>query len=214
MKTYKEYYAMAKAEEEDWLEKPAQKNKWWKAKTFCTKIGLKGEYFDTVKFITDDEKTDVSLFTNYTNVKNSEWACLFSMLGQALIDWCLENVSWFSLWSFSLNIERVLDGKDSVYSCSYKVNNRLQGNIVLNIDENTLAKFDECKNVLCDIFDEFIRLHGYDIPLDWNHFHFSLDDLYTSCSCGQWVSASDGCMGFGNYKEDEGTDYDEFILCM
>lgn len=213
MRTYKEYYAMAKAHEDKWLSQ--QKTEWWKKKEFSDGIGLKGEYFETVnKFLVIDAKNDVSLFSNYTNVRNYEWSCLFGMLGQALVDWCVENVSCKNLWSFYFEINRVVDGKDDFYSCTYKVKkDNSKTKEIVKVSGQTLKKFDDCKNFLCDIFEEFIRLHGYDIPLDWNYFSFGLDSLETSCEFGEWVCSSDGFMNFGNYNE-ETKDYDEFVKCM
>ena len=45
-----------------------------------------GDYLKGTKFLSRDEKNDASLFINRTNVKNSEWSILFSMLGQVLVD--------------------------------------------------------------------------------------------------------------------------------
>ena len=89
MRTYKEYYQFGLDEHLDWKSK--QKDEWWRAKQYKGDLELKGEYLETATPLSEEEKNDSSFFKNHTNMKNSKWNILFTMLGQALIDWCVEN---------------------------------------------------------------------------------------------------------------------------
>ena len=177
---------------------------------------MSGDYIETVHFLTIDEKNDSSLFHNHTNVKNSEWGILFSMLGQALVDWCRENVDWKNLWSFGFTIKRSLDGCSNLYDCSYSVNDYDSVNkmMVEVTDENRLEQFSGCFDFLCDLVDEFLTRQGKNIPNDWNRFNFGLDCLMESCEWGEWISASDGYMYLGNFVEGEDGGYTEYVECM
>lgn len=212
MRTFKEYYDLAMEQHLKWLS--YQKNQWWKNKDHSWRT-VKGDYIETVHFLTDDEKNDSSLFHNHTNVKNSEWGILFDMLGQALIDWCRDNSDWDTLWSFNFSIKRSIDGCSNIYDCSHSVNNYdfVNKTVVKVEEENVLERYKSCSEFLCDLVDWFITKHGKDIPNDWNHFSFGLDDLRNSCKWGEWICASDGYMNLGNY--DEKTDeYEEYVECM
>lgn len=212
MRSFKEYYDLAMREHIVWLSN--QKEEWWK-KDKDDKLNPLGDFIETVSFLSIDEKNDSSLFYNHTNVKNSEIGILFAMLGQALVDWCCENVEWKNLWYFGISINRSIDGCSNVYDCSFSVNkydfvNRERIDVV---DEDELKKFDGCDDFLCDLVDTFMSIHGKDIPNDWNYFSFGLDSLMDSCKCGGWIFASDGYMNIGNL--DENTDeYDEYVECM
>ena len=59
MKTYKEYYQFGLGEHFDWKSK--QKEEWWK-KGDQSSLEPKGDYIETVKFLSVDEKNDASLF--------------------------------------------------------------------------------------------------------------------------------------------------------
>jgi len=212
MRSFKEYYDLAMEQHLKWLS--YQKDQWWKSKDHSWRT-VKGDYIETVHFLTDEEKNDSSLFHNHTNVKNSEWGILFNMLGQALVDWCCENTNYEKLWSFGFKINREIDGCSSFYNCSYSVNNYdfVNKERVDVVDEDELKKFDGCDDFLCDLVDTFMSIHGKDIPNDWNYFSFGLDSLMSSCQYGEWVCDSDGYIELGNY--DENTDeYDEYVECM
>jgi len=212
MKTYKEYYQIGLNHYLQW--KYSQKDEWWRKKAFCGHLDLKGDYIETVRFISKDEKNDGSLFVNGTNLKNSEWDILFSMLGQALVDWCVENVEYKDIWSVNFRIDRTIDetGKN-VYDHSVFVKIVLKDKIEDVTDEEELQKYEGCGEFLCDLVARFIESHSKDIPNDWNSFSFGLDSLSESCKWGEWVCVSDGYMNLGNYNE-ETKEYDEFVECM
>lgn len=212
MRTFKEYYDLGMEHHLKWLS--WQKDQWWKNKDHSWRT-VKGDYIETVHFLTDDEKNDSSLFHNHTNVKNSEWGILFDMLGQALIDWCRENTDCKKLWSFNFKIKREIDGCSSFYNCSYSVNNYdfVNKEWIEEDDEYVIEKFGDCQDFLLGIVDEFLSRHGKNIPNDWNHFSFGLDSLMTSCQYGEWVCDSDGYMNLGNYDE-KTEEYDEYVECM
>jgi len=212
MRTFKEYYKKALDEHLTWLSN--QTEQWWK-KDKNDWLITKGDYIETVNLLTIDEKNDSSLFHNHTNVKNSEWGILFSMLGQALVDWCKENVDWNDLWSFGISIRRELNGCSSIYNCSHSVNKYdfVNKECIKVVDEDELARYDSCQDFLCDLVDEFLTRCGKNIPNDWNYFSFGLDDLGNSCKWGEWVSASDGYMNLGNFNEND-KEYDEYVECM
>jgi len=213
MRTYKEYYNLGMEHHLDWLSH--QKRQWWKDKDMFDYRSIKGDYIETVKFLTDDEKNDASLFHNHTNVKNSEWGILFSMLGQALVDWCVENVDWKNLWSFGIEIERTVVNLASAYSCKFSVEKYDfdKNEWVKEEDKNELSKFEGCKDFLLNIVEEFIASHRKNIPNDWNYFSFGLDSLMDSCKWREWVCSSDGYMNLGNYNK-ESDDYTCFVECM
>jgi len=220
MKTYKEYYQIGLSHHLDWKSK--QDEEWWKNKNDFGYLEVKGDFIETVKFLSIDEKNDASLFINTTNVKNSEWNILFSMLGQALVDWCVENVSWKNLWSVHFQIKRSIDENGmNFYVPTISVENfKLEKTgkykwqkSEKETSERKLKKFDECNDFLCKLVVEFIESHGVDIPNDWNDFSFGLDSLSESCKWGEWVCASDGYMNLGNYNVEEG-EYDQFVECM
>ena len=215
MKTIKEYYDQALTEQQTWIAQ--QKTKWWMHRFVSGRkvLGRKGDYIESVKFISDMKKNDVPLFHNHTNVKNSEWCILMDMLGAALVDWCKENVDWKNLWSVSTVIKRNIDSCSNIYDCSIKVNNVDEKNrIPVQVtDDKDLEKFGELIDVFTEMFDWFITKQGKNIPNDWNKFTFSLDDLMESCKWGKWVSDSDGYMHLGYYNEKSGR-LTDFVECM
>ena len=209
MRTYKEYYQFGLNEHLDWKSK--QTEEWWKNKNDFDYLETKGDYIETIKFLTVDEKNDSSLFQNHTNVKNSEWDILFSMLGQALVDWCVENNVPQNIYSFHLNIDRYIDGLDDCYKVNWGVHTTDDDNKI-----NEPEIFDDCANTLADIVNEFISQQGKNIPNDWNYFSFGLDDLQASIKYGEWVCFSDGYMNLGNlnWEKPEDERYDQFVECM
>jgi len=213
MKEYEEYYKFGLNEHLDW--KSRQEEEWWRNKKYNDKLKTKGDYIETVNFITIDEKNDASLFANTTNVKNSEWCILFSMLGQALVDWCRENVDYENLWSFGVQFKRGINEYGATRYIPEITVKIMKGETGIEevTDETVLKKFEDCEFELCRLVDTFLYNHGKNIPNDWNYFSFGLDCLYESCKWGEWVCSSDGYMNLGNYNE-ETKEYDEFVECM
>lgn len=213
MRSYREYYHLALEEQKEWLADPQQADGWWKKNEFdrLKNFTVKGDFLPGVKFLTIDQKNDVSCFVNHTNVKNSEIDMLFFMLGQALIDWCVENGKT-EFWSFDLSVNRALDGLTEYYVPSIKVSVPAgeYGYDIIS-DKKELKKWDECGNFLCDIIWEFIHTHRHDIPNDWNNICFGLDDLPASVKAGEWVCFSDGYINMGCKTND---DYDVYVECM
>lgn len=218
MKTYKEYYQLAKEGHLSWLD--SQKEKWWTMGDL-KELHTQGDYIETVKFLTLNEKNDASLFTNHTNVRNSEWSILFHMLGQALVDWMNENGKGNNLWSFGFEMNRVVDGTTDVYHCPFYVKAVVpttydyEEDIKKIEDEKELDEYSGCRDFLCDLVDRFISDHKVNLPLDWNYFSFGLDSLYSSCEYGMWVCASDGYLNFGNLQDWKRRDgYSEYVMSM
>ena len=213
MKEYEEYYKFGLNEHLDW--KSRQEEEWWRNKKYSDKLKTKGDYIETVNFLTIDEKNDASLFANTTNVKNSEWCILFSMLGQALVDWCRENVDYENLWSFGIQFKRGINEYGATNYIPEITVKKMKGKTGIEeiTDETVLKKFEDCEFELCRLVDTFLYTHGKNIPNDWNYFSFGLDCLYESCKWGEWVCSSDGYMNRGNYNE-ETMYYDEFVECM
>ena len=213
MKSYKEYYQFGLNEHLDWKSK--QEEEWWRNKKDYDYLKTKGDYIETVNFLTIDEKNDASLFVNATNVKNSEWSILFSMLGQALVDWCRENVDYENLWSFGVQFKRGINEYGATSYIPEITVKTLKGKMEVEevTDETVLEKFGYCALELCSLVDTFLHSHGKNIPNDWNIFNFGLDSLYESCKWGEWICASDGYMNLGNYNE-ETKEYDAFVECM
>ena len=213
MRSYREYYNLAKDEHLTWLAMLEQQNEWWKKDEYnrFKELEVMGDYLKGTKFLSRDEKNDASLFINRTNVKNSEWSILFSMLGQALVDWCVENERT-KFWSFSLTIQRALDGLTEYYVPKFKVETYDNEDSEVT-DKKELKKWEDCRNALCDIIWDFIYTHKNDIPNDWNYISFSLDDLEPSCQAGQWVCFSDGYFGLACIKSND-NGCDTFVECM
>ena len=210
MRTFKEYYEKAMGEHLDWLSH--QTEQWWRNKSDFDYLTPKGDYIETVNLLTDDEKNDTSLFHNHTNVLNSEWSIFFDMLGQALVDWCVENNVPKELYSFHLSIDRLVDGLDDCYQVHWGVytydNNK---------DEiKNPEMYTECANFLADLVNEFMTRQGKNIPNDWNYFSFGLDDLQSSIKYGEWVCFSDGYINLGNinWEKPEDNRYETFVECM
>lgn len=212
MRTYKEYYNLGLEHHNRWFYN--QKEEWWKDKKSFEYLSPKGDYIDTVNLISIDEKNNASLFHNHTNVKNREWDILFSMLGQALIDWCRENVKWNDLWSIGISIKKEMDGCSPIYDCSYYVNKYDGMKTIQVTDEDELKKFEGCGDFLYDLVIEFLSRYGKDVPNDWNRFAFGLDSLAESCDRGEWICASDGYMNLASFVEGEDGGWTEFIECM
>lgn len=211
MKTYKEYYAKFLAKEMDWLDK--QDKQWWRpAKKEW--MNVQGEYLETVNILPIEEKNDVSLFVNHTNLKNIKWGILFYMLAQALVDWCKEKgATWEDLWCYDIVIRKTVEDGRVTYIYKHSLRNHNDHEWVYEINEKRNEIFDGLDGFLCDMFDRFLEDNIPDIPLDWNYFSFSLDSLSTSVEYGEWVPASDGSMNLGNYN-DETKEYDEYVECM
>ena len=213
MRTFKEYYQLGLRHHINW--KSMQDEEWWKNRDDFGYMETKGDYIETVNFLTIDEKNDSSLFINATNVKNSEWGILFDMLGQALVDWCVENVDYSHLWSFDFRIDKYFEDGKIFYVPSFKVTNFQFKNswtqTIEETDENKLKVFEGCSDFLLDLVTRFIESHGKNIPNDWNYFSFGLDSLYSSCEWGKWVCDSDGYINLSNVN---GEEYDQFVECM
>ena len=209
MKSYKEYYEFGLKHHLDWKSK--QKDEWWRRNELKGKLNLEGDYIETINVLSEYEKNDSSLFHNHTNVKNSEWDILFSMLGQVLVDWCVENNVPQNIYSFHLSIDRHIDGLDDCYKVNWGIYTSDDNNKI-----NEPERFEDCANVLTDIVNEFISQQGRDIPNDWNYFSFGLDDLQASIKYGEWICFSDGYMNLGNFNWENPEDerYDQFVECM
>lgn len=213
MKTYKEYYQIGLEDHLNWKSK--QKDEWWRTNQQKGDLELKGEYLETITPLSEEEKNDSPLFNNYTNVKNSEWSILFSMLGQALVDWCVENGKQENLWSFSIKVKRVVDGIEDLYIPSFNVKYYSTDNqVVKNLeDESKREGFVGCQDFLFELISEFLERNKRDLPLDWNMFWFGLDDLMSSCKYGVWVSDSDGYMSLTSV-DDENKKNELYVECM
>ena len=213
MRTYKEYYQIGLDDHLDWKSK--QKNEWWRAKQHKGNLELKGEYLETITPLSEEAKNDSSLFENHTNVKNSEWSILFSMLGQALVDWCVENGKQENLWAFSIKVKRVVDGIEDLYIPSFKVKCYIpDSQYIENLeDESKREGFVGCQDFLLGLISEFLEKNKRDLPLDWNMFCFSLDDLTASCEYGEWVSDSDGYMNLSSVDE-KNNECELYVECM
>ena len=213
MRTYKEYYQIGLDNHLDWKSK--QKDEWWRTNQHKGYLELKGEYLETITPLSEEEKNDSSIFKNHTNVKNSEWDILFSMLGQALVDWCVENGKQENLWSFSIKVKRVVDGIEDLYIPSFNVKYYSTDNqVVQNLeDESKREGFVGCQDFLFELISEFLERNKRDLPLDWNMFWFGLDDLMSSCKYGVWVSDSDGYMSLTSV-DDENKKNELYVECM
>lgn len=213
MKTYNEYYQFGLDDELDWKSK--EKDEWWRKEEYKNDLELKGEYLETITPLSEEEKNDYPLFKNHTNLKNSEWSILFSMLGQALVDWCVENGKQENLWSFSIKVNRVVDGMEDLYIPSFNVKCYFPDNQVVTSleDESKREGFVGCQNFLLGLISEFLERNKKDLPLNWNMFCFGLDDLETSCKYGEWVSASDGYMDLASVN-DENKENEIYVECM
>lgn len=213
MKTYKEYYQIGLNHHRNW--KSEQKNEWWRTGQYKGNLEFMGEYLETTIPLSEEEKNDSSIFENHTNVKNSEWDILFSMLGQAVVDWCVENGKQENLWSFSITVKRVVDGIEDLYIPSFNVkyydpDTQLVESIE---DESKLKEFVGCQDFLFGLISEFIEKNKKDLPLDWNAFWFGLDDLAASCKYGKWIAASDGYMDMASVN-DENKEKELYVECM
>lgn len=216
MKTYKEYYQFGLDEHLDWKSK--QKCEWWRSKLTKQQksdLELKGEYLETITPLSEEEKNDSPLFENHTNVKNSEWAILFDMLGQALVDWCVKNGKKENLWSFSINVKRVVDGVEDLYIPSFNVKYYFPDTQVIDSleDESKREGFVGCQDFLLGLISEFLEKNKRDLPLDWNMFWFGLDDLESSCKYGVWTPASDGYMDLASVN-DETKENKRYVICQ
>ena len=213
MRTYKEYYQIGLDNYLDWKSK--QKDEWWRKEQYKNDLELKGEYLETITPLSEEEKNDSPLFNNYTNVKNSEWSILFSMLGQALVDWCVENGKQENLWSFSIKVNRVVDGIEDIYIPSFNVRYYFPDTQVVKSieDESKREGFVDCQNFLLGLISEFLEKNKRDLPLDWNMFWFDLDELETSCKYGGWVSDSDGHINL-SYIDKKNNKYELYVECM
>ena len=213
MRTYKEYYQFGLDNHLDWKSK--QKDEWWRAKQNKDELDLKGEYLETITPLSEEEKNDSPLFENHTNVKNREWGILFSMLGQALVDWCVENGKQENLWSFSIKVKRVVDGIDDLYIPSFNVQYYFpDAQVVKSLeDESKREEFVDCQDFLLGLVSEFLERNKRDLPIDWNMFCFGLDDLESSCRYGIWTSASDGYMDLASV-DDENKENELYVECM
>ena len=213
MKSYKEYYQFGLNEHLDWKSK--QEEEWWRRNELKGKLNLEGDYIETINVLSEYEKNDSSLFTNHTNVKNSEWGILFSMLGQALVDWCRENTDWKNLWSAGISINKEMEGCSPSYICSFYVNNYdFVNRSRVEIVGEELEKYDGLGDFLYDLVDWFFTREGNNIPNDWNRFCFGLDSLMDSCEYGEWVCASDGYMNLANFVDGEDGGWTDFVECM
>ena len=202
MRTYKEYYKIAIEQENDWHYN--QTDTWWRRGEDAKRdFDEEGEYMETVNTISVADKNDVPVFTNHTNIKNSEWSRLHHILVQALIDWLNENKK-SHLYSFTLKLFRRVDYPNNAYEIEYSAQ-KIESEYPIDINDPELQ---ECADFLCDLIAEFTESHLNDIPLDWNVLSFYIDSLRHSCKCKEWCSYSDSYLQIGNQdSEDEYTSY-------
>lgn len=211
MRTFQEYYDRFLAEEQDWLK--SQDREWWKPGNERN-LGIRGTYPETTVFLSIEEKNDVSFLVNHTNVKNIKWGILFSMLAQALVDWCKEKgATWEDLWCYGIVIKKTIEDGRVTYIYRHSLRNCNDQEWNYETDEKRNELFEGLDDFICDLFDRFLEDNMPDVPLDWNYFSFSLDSLSTSVKYGEWVPASDGSMNLGNFNE-ETKEYDEYVECM
>jgi hypothetical protein len=137
------------------------------------------------------------------------------MLGQALVDWCVENGKQENLWSFSITVKRVVDGVEDLYIPSFNVKYyNPDTKVVENLeDESKRNEFVGCQDFLFGLISEFLEKNKRNLPLDWNGFWFGLDDLAASCEYGEWISASDGYMNLASV-DDENKENELYVECM
>ena len=216
MKTYKEYYQFGLKKFLEWEGK--QKEEWWKKNSLDSFLDMDGEYLEGVRTLDREKKNDAGIILNLTNIRNSEWNILFTMLGQALVDWCVEHKRTNKLHSFRVTITKIIDENfQEVYVPEFvleKSDGQGDGRVIE--EEKTpgfLKEFENCAGGLCDLVMEFIDRHKKNIPIDWNFFLFGLDNLSVSCLFKEWVAASDGYMCLGNLDEDTDS-YKMFLECM
>ena len=201
MKSYKEYYALAIKQENDWYYN--QTDVWWLDENTRRNFDVKGEYIETTRIISVADKNDVPIFTNHTNLKNSEWSRLHFILSQALIDWLNENKK-DNLYGFTLKLFREVDCINNIYEIEYGAQ-KIEDEYPIDINDFELQ---ECADFLCDLVAEFIETHLNDIPLDWNSLSFYIDALEHSCKCNGWCTYSDSYLNVGNTDfKDEYTSY-------
>ena len=214
MKTIKEYYKKALDESNSWLEK--QTSKWWESDEYLSYLlDTNGDYIETVKFLSIEEKNDLPILRNHTNVKNSDWCILYDMMTQAVIDWCMElkedDRLWNDLNSIYISIRRgVVDGKENQYAHSISIKNYDS----VEEDESRLNLFVGCEGFLCDIIDWFMTKHGKNVPNNWNRISFGIDNILASCENGEWVPSSDTYFGLEQYDDQDEDKYISFVECM
>ena len=209
MRSYKEYYALAVKQENDWYYN--QTDAWWR-RDESTKhdFDIKGDYIETVNTISIADKNDVPIFINHTNLKNSEWTRLHYILTQALIDWLNENKK-SHLYSFTLNLFRDVDCNNNIYEVRYGAQ-KIEAETdecPVDIDDPELQ---ECADFLCGLVEEFVESHSNNIPLDWNVLKFSIDSLRKSCKSGWWSTYSDSYFNIGNINPADG--YTSYVVSM
>lgn len=202
MRTYREYYTLAIKQENDWYYN--QTDAWWRYdENMRRNFNVKGDYIETTNMISTADKINVPVFSNHTNLKNSEWSRLHYILVQALIDWLNENKK-DDLYSFRLKLFRGIDCANNIYEIEYGAQ-KIEGRYPVNIYDPELQ---ECADFLCDLVAEFIESHLKDIPLDWNALSFHIDSLEQSCKYNEWCAYSDSYLNIGNLNfEDKYTSY-------
>ena len=207
MRTYKEYYAIAVKQENDWYYN--QTDVWWRRDEDAKRgFDEEGEHMETVNKISVADKNDVPVFTNHTNIKNSEWSRLHHILVQALIDWLNENKK-DNLYDFAFKLFRRVDCINNIYEiecCATKIEDKYF------LDDVNGHELQECADFLCDLIAEFIESHLNDIPLDWNVLSFYIDSLQHSCKCKEWCSYSDSYLQIGN--QDSKDEYTSYVVSM
>ena len=92
----------------------------------------------------------------------------------------------------------------------YSTDNQVVKNLE---DESKREGFVGCQDFLFELISEFLERNKRDLPLDWNMFWFSLDDLMSSCKYGVWVSDSDGYMDLASV-DDENKENELYVECM
>ena len=205
MKSYKEYYALAIKQENDWYYN--QTDTWWLDENTRRNFDVKGEYIETTSMISAIDKNNIPIFTNHTNLKNSEWSRLHFILSQALIDWLNENKK-DNLYGFTLKLFREVDYINNIYEIEYGAQ-KIEDEYPVDINDSELQ---ECADFLCDLVAEFIETHLNDIPLDWNSLSFYIDALEHSCKCNEWCAYSDSYLNVGN--TDFKDEYTSYVLSM
>lgn len=199
MKKYDYYYETESVQCWDELKKSeiTYGKEWWKKNADNGRFDLIGEFpMTTIRSV--DEKNDIPIYENHTNVLNSEWVILHNMFISVLIDYikehCFEHV--VDIYRLNISLDKpkwklsLCDKKDEEINFPDSDPYIMEGVDSYVSDQETLDKYDELSQLLYFHFVEFCRRHFVDLN-KMDYLSFSVENVKDSISYGGWSPSSD-----------------------
>ena len=192
MKTYNEYYSECKEDGKKSVsvsENIYGKN-WWQK----TNNG-------------DNSKNDAPIIKNETNVPNSDWITLHTMLSEMVIDYMRDNNINENIYSYSINVNLgKVKRKWSMYLKTSTTESIKLPDETIDIptfpfvsDERIINEFDWLNKYIYGNVYKFVVSKNIEDTV--GSINFSIDNIRPSVDFGKWCPSSDSSLSAYGLKE-------------